>query len=221
MQLCVTLLLVGLCTIHGFRCGLSGRCFRSSLVSKEKQSRRVRAVHEFREWFEAPLKEHWDLHYEGLLDYCRQRRRLPSSNYVTGEAGGEGLALGRWCKLQQNRYKGMGLAGILPLNDEQKHKLMVIDEFRTWATNPSTDAERWDLMYQALAGYCQQHKQLPPSRLRITHFKGHEDVPIGPWLALQKDRYLGVFGMHPLTKQQRDKFMAIEEFRSWTEGDKH
>ena len=219
-KLSVILLIACVCVVYGFICGLRDFHLQSSPFSKEKQRTSVRAMDEFRDWFEAPMKENWDVHYEGLLDYCRHYRRLPSSSYVTGEVGREGLNIGRWCKTQQTRYKGIGVGSILPLSDAQKSKLMVIDEFRTWAINPSTDAERWDLMYQALVAYCQQNKQLPPKNLRIANYRGHNDVPIGPWLSLQKQRYLGILGMHPLTRKQRDKFMDIDEFRVWTEGNK-
>ena len=81
-------------------------------------------------------------------------------------------------------------------------------------------SERWDIMYRATVGYCQQYCELPPNRC-VTSFEGHEELNLGIWVSNQKEKYCGkYYGHHqcpPLNDEQLGQLMAIEEFREWVE----
>ena len=80
--------------------------------------------------------------------------------------------------------------------------------------------DRWDIMYRATIGYCQQYCELPPHKCVIS-FEGNEELNLGIWVSNQKEKYHGkYYGHHqcpPLNEEQRNLLMAIEEFREWVE----
>ena len=176
------------------------------------------AIDEFREWVEDPLRDdfvRWELMYRATVNYCQQHQQLPPQGYTTSFEGYDDLKLGNWMKAQKKRHEGTGKMS--SLTDEQLNKLMAIDEFRQWAEDPLRDNDvRWELMYRSLVDYCQEHQRLPAA-YDIISFEGHDDLNLGMWVNVQKERYNGRRGQSSLTDEKLNKLMTIVEFREWAE----
>ena len=179
---------------------------------------KMMAIAEFREWADDPLRDNdvrWDVKYRATVDYCQQHQQLPPHNYTTSYEGHDDLNLGCWVTNQKQRYDGNDIFS--PLTDEQLNKMMGIGDFRKWAEDPlRVNDVRWEFMYRATVDYCQLRQRLPP-RNYVTSIEGHDDLKLGSWVAVQKQRYDGNDDYSPLTDDQLNKLMAIDEFRKWAE----
>ena len=181
----------------------------------DEQLNKLMAIDEFREWAEDPLRDNdvrWEFMYRAIVDYCQHNQRLPFADSLTIFNGYKDLNVGRWVDRQKLRYKG---ESDWLLSDEQRNKLMAVNEFREWAEDPLRDDDvRWEFMCRLTADYCQQHQQLPPQEF-IAGFEGLDDLNIGNWVAMQKKRYDGKGRFAFLTDEQLNMLMFIDEFREW------
>ena len=191
-------------------------------ILKEEQISRLMAIEEFRrwvdDWVDDPLTdmsygERWEANYQALVEYCQLHNALPPQSYEV-IFNGTTLKVGQWLANQQTRFNGIGKR--TAISDIEREKLMAIEQFRAWAEDPLRDDDvRWEANYQALVEYCQLHNALPPRRYEMI-FNG-TTLKLGVWLKTQQTRFKGIGKGAALSDIEREKLMAIEQFREWSE----